>query len=60
MAKAGLILILLGLGCLILKFFSFELSFLNYLGETSTQVWILLGMSALGALLLFAGFMTER
>ena len=58
MSRAGIFLVVLGLGFLILKFFGFDLKFLNFMGDA--QIWILLGMSALGALLLFAGFMTER
>jgi hypothetical protein len=58
MVKIGLLLIILGIGSLVLKFLGFDLKFENFMG--SAQPWILLTGAAVGAMLLFAGFMTER
>jgi hypothetical protein len=58
MAKFGMVLIVFGLGSLILKFLGFPLKFEDFMG--SSQIWVLIGLSIFGALLFFAGFMTER
>ncbi len=58
MAKIGFALILIGMGSLILKFFGFELKFEAAMG--TSEIWIFIGVAFFGALLFFAGFMTER